>query len=168
MREGEEKNRSLTLSSHERGAEKKSLLEWLPFGKEFGAFLLLFHIVVVGTCFAFFSYFGLFYYVVQTTFTSDIRKEKGKGPSQQSSTFLRFREMPSVCVGSGKIKYVPFLFLFFLRERRIFFAYAIVAPVLTLRLQRAPIFFGDLFDLPPEKEKSVAQRSRAPPPLSAP
>jgi hypothetical protein len=117
MREGG-KNRSLTLSSHERGAEKrnntpspthpppkKSLLEWLPFGKEFGAFLLLLHIVVVGTCFAFFHIFLLFYYVVQTTFTSDIRKEKikkGRESQQPSSTLLRFREMPSVCVGSGK------------------------------------------------------------------
>jgi hypothetical protein len=112
MSEGEKKQvthtvvpREMSRKKKKKPPPKKSLLEWLPFGKEFGAFLLLLHIVVVGTCFAFFHIFLLFYYVVQTTFTSDIRKEKikkGRESQQPSSTLLRFREMPSVCVGSGK------------------------------------------------------------------
>jgi hypothetical protein len=98
-------------------------LEWLPFGKEFGAFLLLLHMVVVGTCFAFFSYF---FFVVLLRGTDNLhvryqegKNKKGKGVSSRVQRSSDSAKLPSVCVGSGKkIKYKKmYLFISFLFER---------------------------------------------------
>jgi hypothetical protein len=55
--------------------------------------------------FRLFSYF--FVVLLRGTDNLHVRYQEGKnkkreGSQQQSSTLLRFREMPSVCVGSGK------------------------------------------------------------------
>lgn len=174
MREGEKKQVTHTLVPRERerdllGAEK---VTWN--GSHLAKNLALFFSVLVSLFLIFWSSSFTTCVLVQTTFTSDIwgrqqkkNKKKGKGPSQQSSTLLRFREMPSVCVcvGSGKKisnktkpKNVPFFF----RERWIFMHTLSWRPfLLDYHYERARPYFRPVFSIwfASRKPMCVAQQN---------